>query len=126
MKREKNNKENNQQTNEKKSIFSRIAYWISNGLLFIVLLPFNLFKYLNLGFYYILKLMIRETPEKEKQRLEKEKQRQAEIKKEKERAEEYIKEQYSDINLLINAIREYDRVCGQKDELNLSDLLIDG
>ena len=93
MKRKKNNKENNQQTNEKKSIFSRIAYWISNGLLFIVLLPFNLFKYLNLGFYYILKLMIRETPEKEKQRLEKEKQRQAEIKKEKERAEEYIKEQ---------------------------------
>lgn len=41
------------------------------------------------------------------------------------KSEEYVREQYSDFELLINTIREYDRVCGQKDELNLSDLLID-
>ena len=81
------------ENSEKESIFSKIISWISDGLLFIVLLPFNLFKYLNLGFYYIMKWMIRETPEKEKQRLEKEKAKKEELQKERERAKEYIKEQ---------------------------------
>ena len=81
------------ENSEKESIFSKIVSWISNGLLFVVLLPFNLFKYLNLGFYYIMKWMIRETPEKEKQRLEKERAKKEELQKERERAKEYIKEQ---------------------------------
>lgn len=92
----KKGKKINKKVNEnsgKESIFSKIISWISDGLLFIVLLPFNLFKYLNLGFYYIMKWMIRETPEKEKQRLEKEKAKKEELQKERERAKEYIKEQ---------------------------------
>ena len=59
------------------SVFEKIGRGISNGLLFIVLLPFNLFKYLNLAFYYIMKLMIRESPEKEKQRRNRKRKRKS-------------------------------------------------
>ena len=93
MKKEKKVTKEVNENSEKESIFSKIVSWISNGLLFVVLLPFNLFKYLNLGFYYIMKWMIRETPEKEKQRLEKERAKKEELQKERERAKEYIKEQ---------------------------------
>ena len=60
-------------------------------LLFIITLPFNIFKYLNLGFYYIIKLLLRESPEKQKEREEREKQRREELEKEKKRAQEYLK-----------------------------------
>lgn len=39
------------------------------------------------------------------------------------KSEEYIQEFYADIDTLIHAIKEYDRISGQKEELNLNDLL---
>lgn len=73
------------------SFFKKIFVGIYNIFLFIILLPFNLFKYMNLFIYYVMKWMIRETPEKQKQREEREKKRQEEKEKEKQRAEEYLK-----------------------------------
>ena len=70
---------------------SNIGEKILDILLFIITLPFNIFKYLNLGFYYIIKLLLRESPEKQKEREEREKQRREELEKEKKRAQEYIK-----------------------------------
>ena len=54
---------------------------LNNVFLFIILFPFHMFRYFNIALIYILKLMLRETPEKRQQRLQKEK----------ERAEEYIR-----------------------------------
>ena len=70
---------------------SNIGEKILDILLFIITLPFNIFKYLNLGFYYIIKLLLRESPEKQKEREEREKQRRDELEKEKKRAQEYLK-----------------------------------
>ena len=64
---------------------------IGDVLIFIITIPFKIFKYLNLGFYYIIKLLLRESPEKQKAREEKEKQRLIEIEKEKEQAQAYLK-----------------------------------
>ena len=47
MKKEKKVTKEVNENSEKESIFSKIVSWISNGLLFVVLLPFNLFKYLQ-------------------------------------------------------------------------------
>lgn len=80
-----NNKENDS------NFFKKIFVGIYNLFLFIILLPFNLFKYLNLSVYYIMKWMVRESPEKKKQREEKEKQREKERAEEKQKAEEYLK-----------------------------------
>lgn len=74
------------------NFFKKFLTTIYNAFLFIILLPFNLFKYLNLFVYYIMKLMIKESPEKRKQREEKEKKREEEKEKERQRAEEYIKQ----------------------------------
>ncbi len=79
------------------SFLKKIFIGIYNVFLFIILLPFNLFKYLNLFIYYMMKWMIRETPEKRKQREEKEKQRAKEREEEKQRAEEYIKQNKGNI-----------------------------
>ena len=70
----------------------KIFAMIGNGILFIITLPFNIFKYLNLGFYYIVKLLLRETPEMQKAREEKEKKKQEELEKEKSRAQAYLKQ----------------------------------
>ena len=72
-------------------MLKKIMKTIYNVFLFIILLPFNMFKYLNLSFYYILKLMVRESPEKKKKREEEEKLREIEKEKERKQAEEYIK-----------------------------------
>ena len=58
--------------------------------LFIVTIPFKIFKYANLAFYYFIKLLAKETPEKRKAREEKEREREVELEKEKEKAKEYI------------------------------------
>ena len=82
-------KDNNmKQTNEQKSIFAVIG----DILIFIITIPFNLFKYLNLGFYYIIKLLLRESPEKQKIREEKERQKQKEREKEIAKAQEFLKQ----------------------------------
>ena len=73
-------------------ILKKILIGIYNIFIFIITLPFNIFKYANLAFYYIIKLLLRESPEKKKQREEKERKRQEEIKEEKKKAEEYIKQ----------------------------------
>lgn len=72
-------------------IFKKILNVIYNIFLFIILLPFNMVKYLNLGFYYLLKLMIRESPEKKKAREERERKREEEKEQERKRAQEYLK-----------------------------------
>ena len=69
----------------------KILVAIGDVFVFIITIPFKIFKYLNLGFYYIIKLLLRETPEKQKEREEKEKERQQEIEKEKEKAQAYLK-----------------------------------
>ena len=69
----------------------KILTGIYEGFIFIITLPFNLFKYANLGFYYVIKLLLRETPEETKQREEKERLRKEELEKEKKQAQEYIK-----------------------------------
>ncbi|MBQ9024700.1 MAG: type II secretion system F family protein [Bacilli bacterium] len=61
-------------------------------LLFIIMIPFNIIKYLNLGFYYIIKLLLRESPEKKKEREERERKRKEELEKEKAQAKAYIKQ----------------------------------
>ena len=72
------------------NIFSKFFQGVYNVFLFIILLPFNIFKYANLFIYYIMKWMIRETPEKQKQREERERKRAEEKEKEKQKAQEYI------------------------------------
>ncbi len=69
----------------------KIGKVIYNILLFILLLPFNLVKYLNLSIYYIMKFLIRESPEKKKQREEREKIREEMLKEEQKKAQEYIR-----------------------------------
>ena len=69
----------------------KIFIAIGDVFVFIITIPFKIFKYLNLGFYYIIKLLLRESPEKQKEREEKEKERQQEIEKEKEKAQAYLK-----------------------------------
>lgn len=80
--------------------------------LFIILLPFNIFKYLNLFFYYLIKLALRESPEKKAKRLEKEKAREQEKEAEKKRAEKYIREKNREANIsaLKNAQNEKDKL----------------
>ena len=73
-------------------LVKKIFVSIYNIFIFIITLPFNIFKYLNLGFYYIIKLLLRESPEKKKQREEKEKKRREQLAKEKKQAEEYIRQ----------------------------------
>ena len=73
-------------------LVKKIFVSIYNIFIFIITLPFNIFKYLNLGFYYIIKLLLRESPEKKKQREEKEKKRREQLDKEKKQAEEYIRQ----------------------------------
>ena len=73
-------------------LVKKIFVSIYNVFIFIITLPFNIFKYLNLGFYYIIKLLLRESPEKKKQREEKEKKRREQLAKEKKQAEEYIRQ----------------------------------
>ena len=36
-------------------------------LLFIITIPFKIFKYANLAFYYLIKLIVKETPEKKEE-----------------------------------------------------------
>ena len=72
------------------NIFSKFFQGVYNVFLFIILLPFNIFKYANLFIYYVMKWMIRETPEKQKQREERERKRAEEKEKEKQKAQEYI------------------------------------
>ena len=68
----------------------KVLSGLYNGFIFIITLPFNLFKYLNLGFYYIIKLLLRESHEKKKQREEREKKRQEEFEKQRKEAEQYL------------------------------------
>ena len=75
-----------------KNIFSVLL----DVFIFIITIPFNIFKYLNLGFYYIIKLMLRESPEKAQARKEKELKRQEEIRKEQEKAREYLRKSQND------------------------------
>ena len=63
---------------------------IKGIILFIVTIPFKIFKYGSLAFYYIIGLIVKETPEKKKAREEKEKQRQLELEKAQEKAKEYL------------------------------------
>ena len=79
--------EKNKETKESKFLTS-----LNNVFLFIILFPFHMFRYFNIALIYILKLMLRETPEKRQQRLQKEEEKRKEIQKEQERAEEYIRE----------------------------------
>ena len=74
-----------------KKILKSIGDVIYKIFLFIILLPFNIFKYMNLFIYYLMKLMIKESPEKRKQREEKEEQREKERIEERKLAEEYIR-----------------------------------
>ena len=69
----------------------KVLNTIGDGLVFIITLPFNIFKYLNLGFYYIIKLMLRESPEKRQAREEREKKRREEIEEEQKKAQEYLR-----------------------------------
>lgn len=67
-------------------------------LLFIITIPFKIFKYANLAFYYLIKLIVKETPEKKQEREEKEKASAAVLEKEQEKAKEYIvKNQKADL-----------------------------
>lgn len=75
--------------------FKKILEKIGDFFVFIITIPFNLFKYLNLGFYYIIRLLLRESPEEKKEREEKEKQRKEELEKEKLQAQEYLKQNSS-------------------------------
>lgn len=75
---------------DKDNIFSKFFKGVYSAFLFVILLPFNIFKYANLFVYYVMKWMIRETPEKQKQREERERKRAEEKAKEKQKAEEYI------------------------------------
>lgn len=75
----------------------KILTSLYDGFIFIITLPFNLFKYANLAFYYVIKILLKESPEKEKIRREKEAQRQAEIDKEKKQAVEYLKNQNDEL-----------------------------
>lgn len=74
------------------TVFKKILNIIYNIFLFIILLPFNIVKYLNLGFYYIIKLLVREDDEKKRAREERERQRALEKEKERKQAEEYLKQ----------------------------------
>ena len=46
----------------------KVLNFIGNFFLFIILLPLNIFKYFNLFFYYVIKLLLRESPEKAEKR----------------------------------------------------------
>ena len=87
---------------EKLDVFGMIG----EALLFIITLPFNLFKYLNLAFYYIIKLFLKESPEKQKAREEKEKIRKEEIEKEKQTAQEYLKSNRAELTFDKDSIEE--------------------
>ena len=76
-----------------------IVGWIGDNmekvldvLIFIITIPFKIFKYANLAFYYLIKLIAKETPEKREAREAKEREREAALEKEKEKAQEYLKE----------------------------------
>lgn len=73
----------------------KVLKGLENGAIFVLTLPFNIFKYGNLAFYYFIKLLLRESPEKKQAREERERQRQEELEKEKKQAEEYIKKNQS-------------------------------
>ena len=62
----------------------KVLNFIGNFFLFIILLPLNIFKYFNLFFYYVIKLLLRESPEKAEKRKQKEAEREKEKQKEKE------------------------------------------
>ena len=88
----------------------KVLNFIGNFFLFIILLPLNIFKYFNLFFYYVIKLLLRESPEKAEKRKQKEAEREKEKQKEKEEAEKYIREKNKEANMA--ALKE-----GQKDVL---------
>ena len=88
----------------------KVLNFIGNFFLFIILLPLNIFKYFNLFFYYVIKLLLRESPEKAEKRKQKEAEREKEKQKEKEEAEKYIREKNKEANMA--ALKE-----GQKDIL---------
>ena len=71
-------------------VIEKILNFLFEKLIFILTLPFNIFKYWNLAFYYIIKMLIKESPEKKKQREELEKIRSIEKEEEKKKAQEYI------------------------------------
>ncbi len=85
--------------NTLKKIIKSILNTICNIFLFIILLPLNIFKYFNLFFYYLIKLALRESPEKKQKRLEKEKEREEEKEKERKEAEKYIREKNKEANI---------------------------
>lgn len=102
---------------EKKNIFTILF----DGIIFILTLPFNIFKYLNLGFYYIIKLMLKESPEKAKARQERERKRQEEILKEQEKAREYLRKN-QDSSLTFNADNSNEVVINRDKKLTKAEL----
>ena len=70
----------------------KILTAIGDFFIFDITIPFKLFKYLNLGFYYIIRLLLRETPEQKKEREEREKKRKEELEKEQAQAKAYLKQ----------------------------------
>lgn len=72
---------------------------IYNIFMFIILLPLNIVKYFNLFFYYIIKLALKESPEKKQKRLEREKEREREKEEERKRAQKYIREKNKEANI---------------------------
>lgn len=70
----------------------KILTAIGDFFIFVITIPFKLFKYLNLGFYYIIRLLLRETPEQKKEREEREKKRKEELEKEQAQAKAYLKQ----------------------------------
>lgn len=77
----------------------KVLNFIGDFLLFIILLPLNIFKYFNLFFYYIIKLLLKESPEKAEKRRKREEQREKEKQKAKEEAEKYIREKNKEANM---------------------------
>ena len=73
----------------------KISKGLEDGIIFVLTLPFNIFKYANLAFYYFIKLLLKESPEKKQAREESERLRKEEIEKEKKQAEEYLKKNQS-------------------------------
>ena len=68
----------------------KVLTGIYNGFIFIITLPFNLIKYLNLAFFYIIKLILKEDPEKKKAREEAARKRKEEFEKQQKEALAYL------------------------------------
>ena len=72
-------------------LIQKILLFIGDALVFIITIPFKIFKYFMIFFYYIAESILNDSKDKEAEYKEFKKQRQKELEEEKAKAEEYLK-----------------------------------